>query len=188
MVETKECIYCENGTFVKINGSLFCNNCGTGLDDNGCRSSQVQLSKISLSSLRKLSKEELTTIILLRESKVIKQIEEFGEKLKTKDRDVFKTLREENEKLHNILLDESVLYKELESLKKYVKEIEGINNSLSVMKKSTLQKARSRGLKAKNIIQRVIIGTTREGEKFCIDEENYKKMEDYVKNYTNEVK
>jgi hypothetical protein len=74
--------------------------------------------------LKTLNKLDLLYIILTRERMLYDKINEFEESIKHNDRNVFRNLKKENERLHNLLMNDSELYFECKNKDEVIKLME----------------------------------------------------------------
>lgn len=91
---------------------------------------ETSLAPLTLRTIRFLSKTDLVTIILARESFYYKKIDEFNDGIKTNDRIIFKEQQKEISKLNDFLLSESDIFNELDSLKRKTKKKDRIIKDL----------------------------------------------------------
>jgi cell division septum initiation protein DivIVA len=71
------------------------------------------LNPISSITLKQLTKEDLMLILLYREANLFRIAYEYEESLKNQDREIFQNLRKEIERYERMLLNDNLLYKEL---------------------------------------------------------------------------
>jgi len=86
------------------------------------------LAPLCLAQLKDMYKDDLIVLILTREKSLYEHIELWNESRHNKDREIFGNLREEIVRLHNILIDDSILYQQnvklRENIKRRKKELE----------------------------------------------------------------
>lgn len=84
----------------------------------------TSLTPINLKIIRRLTKADLAYIILIREAYLYEAIEKYEQQMKKQDREIFKNLRKEIDKLNKLLVDDSVLYPENIELKRQISALE----------------------------------------------------------------
>lgn len=92
-------------------------NRGRKLNETQLDAIRNSLVPITCHLIRQVNKIDLQEIILLREKLLYDKINEFNDSLKHNDREVFKTLKAENERLKSYLINENQAYAELQELR-----------------------------------------------------------------------
>ena len=105
-----------------------------GLPDRTVEAFQKSLMPLNLEVISGMTKMQLKLTILLREGFYYEKIDEFENNIKHNDREVFHNMKQEIQRLHSLLLDESILYGENQRLKDKIQtlknRVEGYKLSL----------------------------------------------------------
>lgn len=98
----------------------------------GIQKLATSLEPLRSTVLRKLTRKQLLLfllIVLYREAKLYEIIHDYNDKLKNNDREIFKNLRKEVNYLHELLVNKSPLYDQVQIQKDKINELE-VNNRI----------------------------------------------------------